>query len=180
MTRPYYFKTIDSVLEKVHPELQKERHTNDRRAYHKQYYRDHKAHLAKIKADRQKHDLDYRLRSILRTIVQRCENPRHTSYRWYGGKNIKNFLTLDDLKILWHRDGAANMTKPSIDRESATDNYEFSKCCFRELADNQKRGWANKAARAQAIQDGMKQAIEVRDRNRRIVRPDRQAERSAS
>lgn len=115
---------------------------SDRKQYHRDYYWTHRDHLRQIKAERQKHDLDYRLCAILRTIVQRCEDPRHTSYKWYGGRNIKNFLTLDDLKFLWERDGAEKMHKPSIDRNHRDDNYELSRCKFIEHADNARKGVA--------------------------------------
>lgn len=142
-------------------------------------FRTEAAHRARLDSRLRNHrrnmksSLTYRLRALLRTVKQRCSDPRHTTYRWYGGKGIRNFLTLKQLRIMWERDGAAKMKRPSIDRESATDNYEFSKCCFRELYDNQKRGWEKKVERTAAIRAAM---IEVRDRNRRVVRPDRQAE----
>lgn len=123
--------------------------------YSRDYYRANKKRIAARKAERQKNDLNYRLKSILRTIIQRCEDPRHVSYQWYGAKNITTDLTLDQLKIMWDRDGTAKMRKPSIDRDSASDNYTFSKCCFRELRVNQQRGWIDKQTRSQSISDGM-------------------------
>ena|SRR6266576_4102958 len=117
--------------------------TEARRQYNKEYYLEHKPEMAKRKAWKQKHDLDYRLRSILRTIIQRCEDPRHATYKWYGGKGIKNFLTLEDLEVLWDRDGAALMAKPSVDRRESDDHYTFDNCRFMELAANQKR-WERK------------------------------------
>ena len=114
---------------------------NPRREYHQNYYRDHFKEIAERKAWRHRHDLDYRLKAILRTIVQRCNNPGHTSYRWYGGKGIQNFLTLDDLKMLWHRDGADKMRKPSIERRDADGDYRVSNCHFLELSRNLKNSW---------------------------------------
>lgn len=112
---------------------------HNRREYNREYYRRNKPRLAKMKAYRQKHDLDYRLRTVLRTITQRCEDPRHASYKWYGGKSVRNFLTFEDLKYLWFRDGAARMKRPSIDRIDANDDYNFDNCRFIELFDNQSR-----------------------------------------
>lgn len=114
----------------------------DRKQYHHQWYNKNRERLRGIKAWRQKHDLVYRLRSILRTIQQRCEDPRHASYKWYGGRGIQNFLTFDDVRFMWERDGAGKMAKPSIDREDRDDDYTFDNCCFRELKDNQQRAWA--------------------------------------
>ncbi len=139
---------------------------NKRAEYSRRYYREHKAEMAAKKAWLQKHDLDYRLRSILRTIIQRCNDPRHASYRWYGGKGIKNHLTLDDLKLMWRRDRADKMRKPSIDRQSANDDYALSNCCFRELRENQQRGWAaNRETHSAAIGEV------VRERYRRMKAP---------
>lgn len=140
----------------------------DRREYHQKYYAANKARIAGQKAQRQKLDLDYRLRILLRTIVQRCESPRHVSYRWYGGKGIRNFLTLD-IKTLWLRDGADNMVKPSIDRASSDDDYEFSKCCFRELKNNQERAWIDKEARTAAIRAGRQTRLGVPAREKAVA-----------
>ena len=114
---------------------------NPRREYHQKYYRDHFKEIAERKAWRQKYDLDYRLKAILRTIVSRCNNPGHTSYRWYGGKGIQNFLTLDDLKMLWHRDKATQMRKPSVDRLNSDGHYELDNVRFIELSQNLKETW---------------------------------------
>ena len=112
---------------------------SDRVEYQREYYRTHKAELAAVKAYRQKHDLNYRLRTVLRTIDQRCNDPRHASYRWYGAKGIQNFLTFEDVKYLWFRDNAAAMKRPSLDRRNSSDDYNFDNCRFMELYDNQKR-----------------------------------------
>jgi len=123
--------------------------------YSRDYYRRNKMWIAGYKAARQKYDIDYRLKGILRTIVQRCDDPRHATFKYYGARGVKCFLTLDVLRFMWNRDGAAKMKKPSIDRDDASGDYVFSNCCFRELYDNQKRGWSNKPARTAAIRTGM-------------------------
>ena len=128
---------------------------SDNPEYNRRWYLANKERLAARKAWRQKHDLDYRLRAVLRTIVQRCEDPRHVSYRWYGGKGVKNFLTLNDLKTLWVRDGANKMKKPSIDRFNSNDDYIFYNCFFNELRVNQQRAWEKKDERTLAIRQGM-------------------------
>jgi|SRR6185369_15986131 len=103
------------------------------------------AHQGKLQARLRAHhrfmksSLDYRLKAILRTVVQRCDDPRHASYRWYGGKGIKNFLTFEDVKYLWFRDNAAAMKRPSLDRCDSSDDYNFDNCRFMELYDNQTR-----------------------------------------
>lgn len=131
--------------------------------YNRRWYLANKKRLAADKAWRQKHDLDYRLRAVLRTIIQRCTDPRHATYRYYGGKGIKNFLTLNDLKTLWVRDHANKMKKPSIDRRESHLDYTFENCFFNELLKNQQRAWKKKDERIAAIRDGMAQARAMRE-----------------
>jgi hypothetical protein len=72
----------------------------------------------------------------LKTIKQRCTNPNSISYPWYGGKGIKCLITAEELRILWFRDGAYRMKKPSIDRKDSNGNYKFSNCRFIEFKEN--------------------------------------------
>jgi hypothetical protein len=51
-------------------------------------------------------------------------------------KNIKNYLTPTDLKILWFRDEAYNMKKPSIDREDSKKDYSLDNCRYIEFSEN--------------------------------------------
>ena len=73
---------------------------------------------------------------ILSNIRRRCENKKSKDYKWYGGKGIKNFLNLDDIKFLWFRDKAYLMEKPSIDREYSNKDYTLKNCRFIELKNN--------------------------------------------
>ena len=70
---------------------------------------------------------------------QRCTNKNHTAYKYYGGKGIKFELTLKEIKILWLRDNAFEMEKPSIDRKNAKLNYTFDNCRFLEHRINSSR-----------------------------------------
>lgn len=38
---------------------------------------------------------------------QRCTDPKHPSFKRYGGRGIKVLFTLAEVKALWERDGAA-------------------------------------------------------------------------
>jgi hypothetical protein len=139
----------------------RERHSGPPCRHYPHKFKTEAAHMAKLAARKRSHvrsmktSLDYRLRAVLRTIVQRCEDPRHVGYRWYGGKGIKNFLNFDMLKFMWIRDGADQMKKPSIDRRNSDLHYTFGNCRFIELRTNQERSWKNKQARTQAIRKGM-------------------------
>lgn len=91
--------------------------------------------------------LNYRLKALLRTLNYRCTNPKHIAYRWYGGKRIRNFLSLDDLMYLWHRDRAWEMERPSLDRIKSRGHYTLDNCRFLPQSANTKRSWRNKAKR---------------------------------
>lgn len=64
-------------------------------------------------------------------IITRCRPDRP-----YGKRGIKCLLTTNDLKLLWFRDKAYLMRKPSIDRKDTHKNYTIDNCRFRELTDN--------------------------------------------
>jgi hypothetical protein len=62
----------------------------------------------------------------------RCNNPNHEHYPWYGGKGIKCLLTTKEVKLLWIRDKAELLIKPSIDRKDNNEDYTFDNCQFIE------------------------------------------------
>jgi len=107
----------------------------------KDYYEENKEEILKKEYFRHK---------IYRTIkkpwfvsfdkaTQRCNNPKQTGYKDYGGKGIKQLMTLDDFEFLWFRDKAVEMERPSIDRIDSNGNYELSNCRFLELGENTAR-----------------------------------------
>ena len=69
-------------------------------------------------------------------INKRCYNSKSQNYKYYGGKGIKNFLSIDDVKFLWERDKANLMKKPSIDRQDNKEHYTIDNCQFVELSRN--------------------------------------------
>lgn len=82
---------------------------------------------------------DKTLRQTLANINYRCTNKRDRHYQSYGGRGIKNFLTLDDLYFLWERDGATGMEQPSIDRKETSGDYTRENCRFIEMDVNRRR-----------------------------------------
>ena len=65
-------------------------------------------------------------------IKARCKNG-------YAKFNIKNYLSMQDLKLLWERDRANLMTKPSIDRKNTCGDYTLENCRYIELSENIRR-----------------------------------------
>jgi hypothetical protein len=60
-------------------------------------------------------------------------------HRSYGKRGVKNFLTCEDVKSLWYRDGAGFMNHPSIDRIDTGGDYTLENCRFIELINNKRR-----------------------------------------
>lgn len=81
----------------------------------------------------------YKWMPILYGARCRCRNPRHRSYKRYGGRGIKCVLTKEEIACLWVRDGAEKLRRPSLDRIDNDGNYEFNNCRFIELSDNSRR-----------------------------------------
>ena len=73
-------------------------------------------------------------------IVQRCDNPKGSSYSSYGGRGIKNlFKSSDELHELWIRDKAYEMIRPSIDRIDNDGNYCTENCRYIEYKENSQK-----------------------------------------
>lgn len=67
-------------------------------------------------------------------IQNRCANNRY-----YGKAGIKNHLRPADLKLLFFRDKANFMKKPSIDRINPSEDYYFNNCRYIERSENTRR-----------------------------------------
>lgn len=72
-------------------------------------------------------------------ICQRTDNPKSPGYKYYGGRGIKNFLTINDLKYLWNRDKSDKMKRPSIDRIDPDGNYTLKNCRYIEFNENSRK-----------------------------------------
>lgn len=68
-------------------------------------------------------------------IVQRC-SPSNEWSSYYYDKGIRCQIKSDELKILWFRDKAYEMKKPSIDRIDSNKNYIFENCRYIEFTEN--------------------------------------------
>ncbi len=70
---------------------------------------------------------------------RRCNNPKVSNYKYYGGRGIKCLMTEEDFKFLWFRDKAYVMKLPSIDRKDNDGHYMLENCRFIELIENLKK-----------------------------------------
>ena len=73
---------------------------------------------------------------IYKWMKDRCDNPKDTNYKNYGGRGIKYFITEEEVKELWFRDKAYEMDRPSIDRIDNDGNYTYDNCQFIEMEEN--------------------------------------------
>ncbi len=68
-------------------------------------------------------------------IKARCTDPNNK----YCKKGIKCLITKEELKILWFRDKAWLLERPSIDRIDNNGNYTLENCRFIEVGENAAR-----------------------------------------
>jgi hypothetical protein len=80
---------------------------------------------------------------VLKNIKTRCNNQKREDYKYYGGRGIKCSITLDEIRLLWFRDKAYLLCKPSIDRKDNDGNYTFGNCRFIEHSENSKLSHSN-------------------------------------
>lgn len=71
-------------------------------------------------------------KAIFLNVSQRCENSKNPSYKYYGKRNIKNYLTIEDIKYLMIRDNYWDLNNPSIDRKENNKNYTLENSHFIE------------------------------------------------
>ena len=69
----------------------------------------------------------------------RCNNPNNESYKYYGNKGIRMLLSKLEIEILYKRDYADQMKRPSIDRINPKGDYIFGNCRFVEHSENIRR-----------------------------------------
>lgn len=75
-------------------------------------------------------------KNYVRYARSRCSDRKGRYFK----RGIKCFLSFEEGKMLWFRDKAYLLKKPSIDRIDNNGNYEFNNCRFIEFSDNCKQG----------------------------------------
>ena len=108
----------------------------DKAAYDKKYRERHREHLKSIR-DRWRSLHPFHMK--LSMVRQRCNDPQKDSYKFYGGKGIRCFLTAKEIETLWDRDHAWKLKWPSLDRIDSSQNYTFENCRFIEISENVRR-----------------------------------------
>jgi len=103
-----------------------------------QYYRNHKVEILQYKNQYYKTIEGY-IRCLWTNMLQRCNNPKHPKYKWYGGRGIKvNFLSFEDFY-----DYVINVLKAeprglTIDRIDNDGHYEQGNIRFITQEENNK------------------------------------------
>ncbi len=131
----YYLKNKDKVSERNR--IYREKNREQIREYSRENYSKNK----QAKRDEMK---EYFLKNpwliALYSAKARCTNPNNAKYPRYGGRGIKFLLTKEEIKIIWFRDKAYNLSTASIDRKNNDGNYEYSNCRFIEHSLNSAKG----------------------------------------
>ena len=159
-----------------------EKHREGMKEYNRQYYTEHREEIlhrkkkyhAKHKEEQEKR---HRKRFVrvrtetpwllhMKSAKERCDNPNNNRYKWYGGKGIRMLLTQLEIEILWKRDHADQMEKPSIDRINPSGDYIFGNCRFLELSENVIRG--RKARMKKLEETHRKEAEEIERANKEM------------
>lgn len=72
------------------------------------------------------------------SLTSRCYSKSHHYYK----KGIKCFLAPEDIKMIWFRDKAEQMSKPSLDRIDDKAHYTLENVHIIELSENLEKRWA--------------------------------------
>lgn len=86
-------------------------------------------------------------------IKQRCNNPKNPRYKYYGGKGITCTLTKLDMSLMWTRDNAASMHRPSVDRINPAKGYSLDNCHFLETSDNSRKAAIDRMLESARVAD---------------------------
>jgi len=73
---------------------------------------------------------------VFNSVRQRCNNKNSIGYKYYGGRGIRNELTLEDVQLLFLKDGGFGMLKPNIHRIDSNKNYSLKNCRFIEALEH--------------------------------------------
>ena len=79
------------------------------------------------------------MKQVFVGIKQRCNNPNHKAYKYYGGRGIQNkFKSLDEFRNYIINELQIDPRKLTIDRINNNGNYEKENIRFVTQAENNK------------------------------------------
>lgn len=128
-----YFR---SICKECHKQNKKDYYEKNKKQILKKQKEDYYKNPEKHQEEYLKYKAKYPWRIVWKSIQERCYKPKTRSYKWYGGRGIKNYLTVEDVKFLWFRDNAYKMEHPTIDRENKNKDYTLDNCQFIEKSEN--------------------------------------------
>lgn len=104
--------------------------------YKKQYRQKYKYEL-RVKSKQYYNTLEGYIRTIWRCMLARCNNPKHKSYRYYGGRGIKiKFESFEDFFDYVVNKLKVDPRGMTIDRINNDGNYEPGNIRFVSRAEN--------------------------------------------
>lgn len=103
-------------------------------------YRD--SHKSSIRLYAKNYIKEYKSKYPWRRTFVSIEGRTKDKNSSYYKRGIKNYLTSEDIKFLWIRDKAYDMSQPSIDRKNTYGHYTIENCRFIEKVENIRRSKA--------------------------------------
>jgi hypothetical protein len=76
---------------------------------------------------------------------RRCGDTKSKWYEYYGAKGIDCTLNASQAEMLWLRDRAEQLRRPSLDRIDPSRGYHLENCRFLEFNLNSRIAWDPKA-----------------------------------
>lgn len=118
-----------------------------KRQYHRRYDKEHKVERLQYRevhrAEKQQYLKQYRnttrghLNVIWYCILQRCNNPKHLSYEYYGGRGIKvKFVRFEDFYNYVVNELSVDPRGLTIDRIDNNGHYEHGNIRFVTMSEN--------------------------------------------
>lgn len=114
-------------------------HPEGHRLYAKKWAKEH-PEQAKIKSKKNQNKPRYKILKALRDAKQRCTNPEHEQYLYYGAKGILYLIEDREAAVIKLLPGFTTMIaagfKPSLDRVDGTKHYSIDNIQVLEFVAN--------------------------------------------
>lgn len=128
----YECKHCRSQLGKQYDQIHKTEHQQR----NKQYYQTHKSKLLQHRRQCARTIQGY-MRRLWHSLLNRCNNPKHDGYKYYGGRGIKvKFASFQDFYNYIIKELKADPRGLTIDRTNNNGHYERGNIRFVTQAEN--------------------------------------------